>query len=79
MFRCHVVKTSNRFSPAQPFKIDNVMPVSFLRRPLVRDLTVVLAVKILVIALAAVFLFGPGRRPHIDHAAVLRHFFDRNS
>lgn len=42
---------------------------------LVRELTLVLLVKLTVIALAAIFIFGPNRRPHVDAAKVQAHVF----
>jgi len=36
------------------------------RRPLARELTLVLAAKIALIALAGIFLFGPAQRVHVD-------------
>lgn len=40
---------------------------------LARELLVVVALKLAVIALAAVFLFGPDQRPRIDAATVAAH------
>jgi len=44
-------------------------------RDLVREIVLVLLVKLTVIALAAVFIFGPSRLPHIDAAKVAAHLF----
>jgi hypothetical protein len=38
--------------------------------PLVRDVTVVLVIKTIIVIAAALFVFGPSQRPHIDAAAV---------
>jgi hypothetical protein len=40
------------------------------RQPLIREVAFVLAVKLMVILAAAVFVFGPGQRPRIDAASV---------
>jgi hypothetical protein len=47
----------------------------FLRHPLAHDLTLVIVVKILALALAAQFLFGPASRLHVDSATLARHLF----
>jgi hypothetical protein len=41
-----------------------------LNNPLTRDVTVVLVVKTIIVIAAALFVFGPGQRPHIDASAV---------
>ena len=40
------------------------------RNPLARDVTVVLVVKTVIVIAAALFVFGPSQRPHVDAAAV---------
>jgi hypothetical protein len=40
------------------------------RNPLTRDVTVVLVIKTLIVIAAALFVFGPGQRPHVDAAAI---------
>ncbi len=40
------------------------------RHPLVPEVTLALAVKLIVIFAAGLFVFGPRQRPHIDAAAV---------
>ncbi len=37
-----------------------------------RSLVIVLAIKAAIIVLAAIFVFGPAQRPHIDHNALDR-------
>lgn len=41
-----------------------------------REVLVVLLVKLAILTLAAIFVFGPNQRPHIDAAKVLAHFVD---
>jgi hypothetical protein len=40
------------------------------KNPLARDVTVVLAIKTMIVIAAALFVFGPSQRPVIDAAAV---------
>ncbi len=49
------------------------LPKSRLRRELVRDIVLVLLVKLTIIGLAAVFIFGPNQRPRVDAAKVAAH------
>ncbi len=44
------------------------------RHPLAREVAFVLAVKLMIILAAALFVFNPGRRPRIDAAAVQARF-----
>ena len=53
------------------------MPASLFRHSLARELAVVVAVKIVLIILAAMFLFGSRTRPHVDAAALFQHLFSR--
>ncbi len=41
-----------------------------------REIVVVLFVKLAIISLAAVFIFGPGQRPQIDAAKVAAHLIN---
>ena len=45
--------------------MESLSRILFLR-PLARELTLVLAVKIMLIVLASFFLFGPAQRVHVD-------------
>jgi hypothetical protein len=45
----------------------------FTRRPLARELTIVLTIKVVLLVLAGVFLFGADSRPQIDAALVTHH------
>ena len=40
------------------------------RQPLARDVAAVVAIKTLIVIAAALFVFGPAERPHVDAAAV---------
>jgi len=53
------------------------MPHPF-RHPLARELTAVLTVKICLITLAAIFVFGPASRPHVDPAVMAHHLLAEN-
>jgi hypothetical protein len=53
------------------------MSLSLFRYPLARELTAVIAIKVILIVLAALFLFGARQRPRIDAAAAFQHLFAR--
>lgn len=46
-----------------------------LRSPLARDISAVLAVKITLIVLAGIFLFGKDQRPSVNPDRVAQHMF----
>jgi len=56
----------------------NLMLASLFRHSLARELAVIIAVKIVLIILAAMLLFGPQQRPHVDAAALFQHLFSRD-
>ena len=51
---------------------------NMFRDRLKRDIAVIVAIKILIILCAGLFVFGPGARPHVDstsvHDQMLRNF-----
>lgn len=49
------------------------LPMSFRGHPLIREIAVVLALKIVAIAVIWAAFFGPGTRPTVDGAAIERH------
>ncbi len=55
------------------------MRMHWFPRGLARDVAVVTAVKLAVIIAAAVFLFGPAQRPHVDADRVLARLTETNT
>lgn len=53
--------------------------ISVFRRPLARELSLVLTVKLVLIVMAALFLFGPSTRPHIDANSISQHIFGQDN
>jgi len=51
------------------------MSAKRFRRPLAREITAVILVKIALIVLASVFLFDASQRPHVDAAVMYSHLF----
>ena len=47
------------------------------RHPLIGELSIVLVVKIALIVLAGIFLFGTDHRLHIDKDMITEHLFDQ--
>ena len=51
--------------------------IGLFRHSLVRELAIILAVKLVIIVFAAIFLFGSRQRPHVDTNVVFQHLFNR--
>ena len=49
------------------------LPMSFRGHPLIREIAVVLALKVAAIAVIWLAFFGPDTRPTVDGAAIERH------
>ena len=55
------------------------MRIHWFPRGLGRDIAVVIAVKLVVVVAAAVFLFGPAQRPRVDADRVLARLTETDS
>ena len=55
------------------------MTVSTNLKNLRRDIVIVLSIKMSIVLAAAIFVFGPDRRPRIDDTALDRHILDKVS
>jgi hypothetical protein len=55
------------------------MPASKILKDLRRDIVIILSIKMSILLIAAIFVFGPDRRPCIDSAALNRLIFDNMS
>jgi hypothetical protein len=53
-------------APTRARRDTRVMP----KHPLTRDVMIVIAIKLMVVAAAALFVFGPGQRPRIDAGSI---------
>jgi hypothetical protein len=55
------------------------MTASVVSKNLRRDIIIILSIKMSIVLVAAIFVFGPDQRPRIDGAALDRHILDRIS
>ncbi len=55
---------------ANPESLRTPSRVEMQKNPTVRDVAIVLVVKTLIVVAAAIFVFGPSARPHVDAASV---------
>lgn len=43
-----------------------------------RDITIIVVIKVLIVLGAAVFVFGPSARPHVDNISVRDHLLENS-